>query len=160
MRTLETGSYVVDLGGGSGTLIEFSHSVRNDLHYICVDPAHGMLKYVAPYAGKVMAWGEELPFKDHVLGAIMIGDAIHHFTRPDEGIDEVKRTLKTGGKLFIFDINRQTFMGWLLSLMERIMQEPAHFYTPDQLKTLLMAKGFKVLAVSHPWRYTIEAEAE
>ena len=119
-----------------------------------------MLKYVAPYAGKVMAWGEELPFKDHVLGAIMIGDAIHHFTRPDKGIDEVKRTLKTGGKLFIFDINRQTFMGWLLSFMERIMQEPAHFYTPDQLKTLLMAKGFKVLAISHPWRYTIEAEAE
>ena len=32
MRNLETGSYVVDLGGGSGTLIEFSHSVRNDLH--------------------------------------------------------------------------------------------------------------------------------
>ena len=105
-----------------------------------------------------MALGEELPFKDNVVGAIMIGDAIHHFTEPHKGIDEAMRTLKHGGKLFIFDINRQTIMGWLISNMERLMHEPAHFYTPDQLKILLMAKGFKVLTISHPWRYTIEAE--
>ena len=45
----------------------------------------------------------------------------------------------------------------MASHMERSMHEPAHFYTPEELKTLLMAKGFKVLTISHPWRYTIEA---
>lgn len=158
IKGLEHKGCVVDLGGGSGTLIEFAHSMRSDMCYICVDPAKGMLQYVPPYAWRVMALGEELPFKDNAVGAIMIGDAIHHFTEPHKGIDEAMRTLKHGGKLFIFDINRQTIMGWLISNMERLMHEPAHFYTPDQLKNLLMAKGFKVLTISHPWRYTIEAE--
>ena len=107
-----------------------------------------------------MALGEELPFKDNVVGAIMIGDAIHHFTEPHRGIGEAMRILIPGGKLFIFDINRQTFMGWLISCMEKSMHEPAHFYTPDELKILLMVKGFKVLTISHQWRYTIKAVKE
>lgn len=160
INSLEPGSYVIDLGGGSGALIEFSYSVRNDLRYVCVDPAQGMLKYVAPYAWRVMARGEELPFKDHAVGAILIGDAIHHFSRPQDGIDEAKRTLKPEGKLFIFDINRRTFMGWLVAFAERILGEPAHFYDPDQLRTILATRGFKVLAVNRAWRYTIEAKSK
>jgi ubiquinone/menaquinone biosynthesis C-methylase UbiE len=160
IRSLGYGGCVVDLGCGSGTLIEFAHSMRSDMCYICVDPAQGMLKYVQPYAWRVMALGEELPFKDNVVGAIMIGDAIHHFTEPHKGISEAMRTLMPGGKLFIFDINRQTVLGWLISHMEKSMDEPAHFYTPDELKNLLIAKGFKVLTISHPWRYTIEALKE
>lgn len=158
--SLENKGCVVDLGGGSGTLIEFAYSMRQDICYICADPAKGMLEYVPPYAWRVMALGEELPFKDNVIGATMIGDAIHHFMKPDRGIDEVLRTLRPGGRLFIFDINRQTFMGWLISHMEKTMHEPAHFYSPDELQALLVAKGFKVLTISHPWRYTIEAMKE
>lgn len=157
IASLENKGCVVDLGGGSGTLIEFAYSMRQDICYICADPAKGMLKYVPPYAWRVMALGEELPFKNSVVGAIMVGDAIHHFMKPDRGIDEAFRTLRPGGKLFIFDINRQTFLGWLISYMEKTMHEPAHFYTPDELQALLVAKGFTVLTISHPWRYTIEA---
>jgi ubiquinone/menaquinone biosynthesis C-methylase UbiE len=160
IRSLENKGCVVDLGGGSGTLIEFAHSMRSDICYICADPAKGMPQYIPSYAQRVMALAEELPFKDNVVGAIMIGDAIHHFTEPPKGISEAMRTLIPGGKLFIFDINRETFMGCLISHMEKSMHEPAHFYNPDELKYLLSAKGFKVLTVSHPWRYSIEAMKE
>ena len=77
-----------------------------------------------------MALAEELPFKDNVVGAMMIGDAIHHFTEPHKGIGEVMRTLIPGGKLFIFDINRETFMGWLISLMEKSMHSTGPFLYP------------------------------
>ncbi len=160
IKSLEKNGCVVDLGCGSGTLIEFAHSSRSDMCYICVDPARGMMQYAPSYARKVMALGEELPFKNTVVGAIMVGDAIHHFKEPHKGISEAMRILIPGGRLFVFDINRQTIMGWLISHMERSMHEPAHFYTPEELKTLLMAKGFKVLTISHPWRYTIEAIKE
>lgn len=157
IRGIENKGCVVDLGGGAGTLIGFAHSMRSDICYVCADPAQGMLKYVPPYAWRVMALGEELPFKDNVVGAIMIGDAIHHFTQPQKGMGEAMRTLRPSGKLFIFDINPQTIMGWFISRMEILLKEPAHFYTPDQLKYLLTSKGFSVLTMSHPWRYTIEA---
>jgi ubiquinone/menaquinone biosynthesis C-methylase UbiE len=157
IKSLEKKGCVVDLGGGAGTLIEFAHSERGDICYICADPAKGMLQYVPPYAWRVMARAEQLPFKENAVGAIMIGDAIHHFTDPDKGISEVLRTLQPGGKLFIFDINRRTFMGWFIANVERLLGEPAYFFTPDQLKQLLTAKGFHVLTISHPWRYTIEA---
>lgn len=58
----------------------------------------------------------------------MIGDAIQHFTDPQRGLSEVMHTLVPGGKLFIFDINRQTFMVWLISKMEKLMHETAHFW--------------------------------
>lgn len=160
IRCLENKGCVIDLGGGAGTLIEFAHSMRRDICYICADPAQGMLKYVPPYAWRVMARGEELPFKDNVVGAIMIGDAIHHFSQPHKGMIEVMRTLRPGGKLFIFDINPQTIMGWFISKMEKLLKEPAHFYTPAQLRYLLISKGFKVLTTNNLWRYTIEAVKE
>lgn len=130
IKGFEDNRHVVDLGCGSGTLIEFAHSVRSDMRYICVDPSKGMMQYAPTYAWRVMALGEELPVKDNVVCAMMIGDAIRHFKKPQRGISEVMRTLMPGGKLFIFDIHRQTLMGWLISHMEGSMHEPAHILYP------------------------------
>ena len=92
--------FVVDLGGGAGTLLNLAHKIRTDFTYLCADPAIGMLKYVRPYAYRVAAVGEDLPFRDNTVVAVMIGDAIHHFADPERGITEVHRILKPGGKLF------------------------------------------------------------
>jgi ubiquinone/menaquinone biosynthesis C-methylase UbiE len=160
IRTVEPGSLVIDLGGGTGILLDFAHRVRADLTYLCVDPALGMLKYVGQYGYRVAARGEYLPFMDCMVGAVMIGDAVHHFIEPDRAIEEVRRTLKPGGKLFIFDINPQTFVGGIVVALERLLREPVNFYSPEQLQDLLAGNGFTVLDKGHGWRYTLEAEKQ
>jgi SAM-dependent methyltransferase len=137
----EPSGFVVDLGGGAGTLLNLTHKIRTDLTYLCVDPAIGMLKYVPPYAQRVAALSEDLPFGDNTVVAVMIGDAIHHFTDPERGIKEVHRILKPGGRLFIFDINPKTRTGRIAVGMERRLREPANFYSPEHLEDRSIKMG-------------------
>ncbi|HPW35671.1 MAG TPA: hypothetical protein PK922_04320 [Syntrophorhabdus sp.] len=44
--------------------------------------------------------------------------------------------------------------------MERSIYESAHFYSPDELNNLLLAKGFKILTISNLRLYKIEAMKE
>lgn len=157
MATLEAGSRVADLGGGTGTLIDFGHRTRSDLSYICIDPATGMLKHAAAYASRVAARGEQLPFRDRTFGAVMIGDAVHHFSDPVTAIEEVARTIEPGGALFIFDLNPETVAGRLTAAFERLSGEPTNFFSPGKLENLLTKKGFVISKTSHGWRYTVEA---
>jgi ubiquinone/menaquinone biosynthesis C-methylase UbiE len=158
IRRVEPCGLVIDLGGGTGTLLNLAHTIRNDLTYICVDPAIGMLKYVRPYAYRVAARSENLPFSDNAVAAVMIGDAIHHFTNPERGFKEVHRVLRLGGKLFIFDINPKRYVGRAAVALEKLLHEPVNFYTPGQLCDLLAKKGFKIVAQGCGGRYTLEAE--
>lgn len=61
IKGLENKGCVVDLGGGSGTLIEYTYTIRSDICDICADPAKGMVQYAPLYAWRVMALGEKLP---------------------------------------------------------------------------------------------------
>lgn len=158
IRQAETSGLVIDLGGGTGVMLNLAHQVRSDLTYICVDPAIGMLKYVRPFAYRVAARSEDMPFRDNTVAAVMIGDAIHHFSNPERGITEVHRILKSRGKLFIFDINPKILPGRIALAIERLLGESAHFYAPEQLANLLAKKGFKVLVPGKGGRYTLEAE--
>lgn len=157
INTVEPGAFVLDLGGGTGTLLAFAHSSRNDLKYICVDPAMGMLRYAPQYAFRVAARAEELPFRDDTIGAVTIGEAIHHFSDPPRGIEEVGRILGAGGKVFVFDFNPEKGIARLVTALERFLGEPAMFYSPSGLQELITEKGFTVLRISHGWRYTLEA---
>jgi ubiquinone/menaquinone biosynthesis C-methylase UbiE len=160
IRTIEPAGFVIDLGGGTGTLLNLAYRMRTDLAYFCADPALGMLKYVRRYAYRVAARGEYLPFKGDIVAAVMIGDAIHHFTDPEGAIEEVSRILKGGGKLFLFDLNSETFMGRIVFALEKLLGEPGNFYSPEQLRDVLVKKDFAVLTEGHGWRYTLEAQKE
>ncbi len=152
------GDIVIDLGGGTGTLADMAHRTRPALTYVCVDPALGMLRYVRPHALSVAARGENLPFRDRGVAAVLIGDALHHFTDTEKTIDEVQRILRVRGKLFIFDINSESLLGRWVSALEKLFHEPSNFYSPGQLEDLLKRKGFARVSAEKSARYTCEGE--
>ncbi len=158
IRAVEPAGVVVDLGGGTGTLLDLARTVRPDLTYVCIDPAVGMLRYVGQYGFRVAARGEALPLCDASVGAVAIGDAIHHFADPGAAIAEVHRVLQQNGTLFVFDIDPESLMGRIAVATERFLGEPANFYSPDRIRDLLTTNGFRVREELHRSRYTLEAK--
>ena len=154
---MKTGSTVLDIGSGTGILTQFVYEVRKDLAHICFDPAPGMLKYVPAYAHKVEGRAEELPFCDKAFNIILIGDALHHLNDPPQAIAGIMRCLDRNGTLFIFDIDPGKFMGRFICRLEALLNEPAHFYEPEELRRLLIGYGCAVEIRNYGWRYAIIA---
>jgi SAM-dependent methyltransferase len=148
---------VLDVGAGTGILTRFANKYRSDLKYVALDPALGMLRHAPPFVRRVSARGESLPFRKGIFSAVLVGDAIHHFSDPGKAILEIKNCMIPGGRLFIFDMNPDTFVGSIIFTMERLAGEPALFRPPQELAEMLTAFGFRTKVNRYDWRYSVEA---
>jgi demethylmenaquinone methyltransferase/2-methoxy-6-polyprenyl-1,4-benzoquinol methylase len=158
LKGIEPGGLVLDIGAGTGTLTQFAHKIRNDLKHVALDPARGMIKYAPEYAYKVRAAAESLPFKKHIFSAVLMGDTIHHIDNPHKAIMEIKGCMTPTSRLFIFDLNPDTFTGRIICRMEGLFKEPANFYSPESLSKMLTGYGFRTKINKYDWRYSVEAE--
>ena len=149
---------MLDIGAGTGILTQFAYKIRNDLKYIALDPARGMIKYAPEYAYKVRAKAESLPFKKHIFSVVLMGDTIHHIDNPHKAVMEIKDCMVPNGRLFIFDLNPDTFIGRIICRMESLFKEPANFYSPEKLSEMLTEYGFRTKINEYDWRYSVEAE--
>jgi len=143
---------VLDLGSGTGMMCEFAYACRDDLVFVAVDPAMGMLKHVESYVTGHQAVAEALPFNDDSFDVAFMGESLHHFKDVDTSLKETVRVLKQKGRLFIYDFNINTFMGKSICNVEKLLGEPGNFFNPETLKSLLENYGFSVDVKKHGWR--------
>ena len=148
---------VLDIGSGTGMLCTFGHACRDDLGYIAVDPAEGMMKYAKAYVETHIATAEALPFDDNSFDMAMMGESLHHFRDVDEALKETVRVLKNGGRLFIYDFDVESFMGKSICKGEMLLGEPGNFFTPKDLEIKLTSFGLTATITKHGWRYTVDA---
>ncbi len=160
LMSLSKSSSILDLGSGTGVMSEFAHACREDLLFTAVDPAEGMLKFSAEYIRIHKGHAEMLPFEGNSFDAILIGEALHHFTDVDRSIEEIVRVLMNNGRLFIYDFDTGTFIGKMLCRIEKILGEPGNFFTPHDLQVKLESYGFCCSITKHGWRYTVDALLE
>jgi len=154
VKELMPESYVLDVGSGTGVLIEFAHTVRDDLKYVSLDQAYGMIQYAPQYALKTVGVAESLPLKS-IFNLVLMGDTIHHIDDPDTVLAEIKNCMKPNGCLFIFDINPDTLIGGIVCRMERFFKEPATFYSPEVLSDMLEQYGFRTNVNRYDFRYSV-----
>ena len=160
LKPISQHASLLDLGAGTGVLSEFAYGCRDDLQFVALDPAEGMLRFSPQYVQTHQARAEAMPFDEGSFEVVLIGEALHHFQEPEKALQEIARVLKSEGKLFIYEFDPSTFMGGTVCMMEKMVGEPGNFYLPEVLKAMLERHGFSVEVNRHGWRYTIHAQLQ
>ena len=155
--TLESADLkILDVGCGTGTLLaELAKSGAANLSG--VDLAEGILSdarkkffelniEVDLRAADVE---DRIPWEDNVFDIVTTTGALHHFYRPFDALDEIKRVLKPGGRLIVID---QSFLAparQIINLYLKIFSHDGdyHFYSNEQAKNLLSEAGFSVKTI-------------
>lgn len=155
---LESGQRLLDLGGGTGQLLD-ELPWDKELEVIIVDPSQAMLskarKRVVDLengagtgsnpglkADLVEATGDALPLEDNSIDHVTIADALHHFNNIEETFAEIRRVLKPGGRLHIMEFDPGTFFTKFIAAAEGLAGEPANFYKPEVLGAMVEEADF------------------
>lgn len=111
------GETIVDLAGGTGDLA--AAFARRGAKAIVCDPCHGMMaatKRTEKDIQWVAGYGEKLPFKDNSLDGLSIAFGLRNMSNPHEGLEEIYRVLKPGGRFLCLEFSHAA--PWLKPLYD------------------------------------------
>ncbi|MFZ5774558.1 MAG: bifunctional demethylmenaquinone methyltransferase/2-methoxy-6-polyprenyl-1,4-benzoquinol methylase UbiE [Thermodesulfobacteriota bacterium] len=121
-----------------------------------------------PRIGPICGDGERIPVRDNAVWGVTVAFGVRNLARTQQGLDEMHRVLKPGGKLLILEFSRPKnpvikplYSFYLNRVLPRIAgvvsgdQEAyeylassiAAFYEPDELMNMMRRSGFRT--VSH-----------
>lgn len=103
---------VLDIATGTGDLA-FNLLKKHDAEVVAVDISTNMMEIARQKAKKnninnvsfVEASAENLPFNDNSFDAVMVAFGIRNFADLNKGLNEMRRVLKTKGKVFILEFS-------------------------------------------------------
>ena len=107
---------------------------------------------------------ERIPFPDESFDAVMVGFGIRNVTRMEEGFREMRRVLKTGGRMMCLEFSKPThpvfrwlydmYSFYLMPLMGQVLAGSRQAYThlpesirvwplPEELSEILEKIGYR-----------------
>jgi ubiquinone/menaquinone biosynthesis C-methylase UbiE len=138
---------VLDAGCGTGGLLARLGAARPDLQLVGVEWADQACRRAAAKSDASLVLGtvNALPFRDGCFDAAISADVLcHRAVEPTSALAELGRVLRPGGRLVI---NMPAYM-WLVSAHDRQVHN-ARRHTAGQLRSLLLAAGFRRLRVGY-----------
>jgi ubiquinone/menaquinone biosynthesis C-methylase UbiE len=148
---------VLDVGCGTGSLLQQLAAACPHAELYGIDPAPGML---AAARGKLSptimlreGWAEEIPFENEEFDAVVSCNVLHHLHEPTAALREMTRVLRTGGQLVITDWCHDyltcRFYGWWLRFFKI---EHTKIFGSQEFSSLLSNTGLADVQVD---RYKI-----
>lgn len=131
---------ILDIGGNTGKISEAAYLRNGCKQVIVLEPKS---KYVdfgrlrRPSIRFIEGGAESISFPDEYFDVIVASFSFHHFRDQDKSLEEMKRLLKSSGRLIIFESNPFTIRGKTLKLIENLFHTGAKFYEPAQLRKKL-----------------------
>ncbi|GAA5091314.1 class I SAM-dependent methyltransferase [Nocardia iowensis] len=137
---------VADIGCGTGILTSrIQHELNPEVVYGC-DASVGMLRQAKARSGQVN-WinrrAEDTGLPDAAVDAVVSTHAFHFFDHP-AALAEFHRILSPGGLLAIALNNPRSRFAQLLQPTP--IQSVAYFPSPDEMRSLVEAAGFRITA--------------
>ncbi len=145
---------VLDVGCGTGVLLERLGRAHPGLALNGVDPAEAMLEEARQRCGERVPLkqgeAEALPFGDDAFDVVVSVSALHYFSDPRRAISEMARVLRPGGTLVVTDwcadfLAMRLFSAWLRTRNASVKQ----IYRAEQVRGYLELEGFENVAATH-----------
>ena len=131
---------VLDVGCGTGLISQ----LYPNFDITGIDISDGMLSN-NPHKW-IKAPAEELPFPDNTFDYVVCRSLLHHLDDPLEGLIEMYRVLKSGGKWVCWDPNHGVIYGIIRHIFQHTdrFSHLHHSFKDDDLFAMIEEAGFKI----------------
>jgi ubiquinone/menaquinone biosynthesis C-methylase UbiE len=137
---------VLDIGCGTGRLLEALLHQLAEAELVGVDPAQGMITVASrrfaaePRVRLEVATADHLPLDDASADVVTTTMSFHHWDHQDEALREVVRVLAPGGRLLLADVLGIGLFGRMMRSLER--RHGSGYRDAAQMTQLLRDAGF------------------
>ncbi len=156
-------SKILDVGCGTGNYTRLF--CKNNNQVFGLDIKDHRFKQYAGHFHFVKYGGKKFPFPDKSFDVVTSFDVIEHIENDNNFVKEIKRVLKTNGKILIATPNKNRLSNLLRKLIGKPVSYPLiigyddklgqliHIreYTADELLNLFLKNGFKNIRIEPYW---------
>jgi ubiquinone/menaquinone biosynthesis C-methylase UbiE len=128
---------VLDIGCGTGALLEQAKRQWPSAALLGVDPAHGMLEVASgrlPGADVRLGTAEELPWADASVDLVLSTTSFGHWGDQQAGLREAGRVLRPDGTILLAEHDKP---GLLMTLLLTALRRMPRLHSASQLQALV-----------------------
>ena len=163
LLNIQPNVHFLDIGCGTGWAVgQAANLVKGNGLFYGVDLSPRMIeKAKSNFSGKdnfhfLQANSESIPLDDNFFDIIICTNSFHHYLHPDKALREMRRLLKSGGKLYLLDPLADSWITKFWDMLAKL-KEPEHvkFYSTKEFQQLFKQAGLKYSSAATNWRQGI-----
>lgn len=160
---------LLDVGCGTGPMIELLTEEYPDRHYVGMDLTPKMIEVANAKKLKnakfITGDSEDMPFEDESFDVLICSNSFHHYPDPQKFFHEVKRVLRPNGTLVLRDYTSYPFVIWLMNhtempLANLIGHGDVKAHTIDEVKEFCKNAGLKINKIEKRKKFRLHLVAE